>query len=84
MPFTLPDSLAARLQEAAAVEAMSPADLVETLLDRHQENRRWRETLRYGRERGAAQGPPPDVSDEDINDLVNKKIAESRRERRDR
>jgi hypothetical protein len=81
MSLKLPDALAARLRAAAQADDKSPAELVEALLDRYQKDRSWLETLGYGKERGGQQGLPADASEDAVNDLVNAKIEESRRER---
>jgi hypothetical protein len=83
MPQTLPPALVAKIEEEAEALGKTPTEWIEEALERSRRDRSWLETLRYGRERGARL-LSPDASEEEINDLVNAKIAESRQERRGR
>lgn len=82
MPFTLPPDLVTRLEEAAREAGKSPVEMLEGWLELEEKERRWQALLGRGAQRGAAVGTPAD--EEDVNDLVNARIAESRREQRDR
>jgi hypothetical protein len=82
VPFTLPPALAARIEQAAQEAGKSPAEMLEGWLERDRKERSWQELVRRGQARGAAVGIP---SDEDAAiEFVDEKIAESRRERRER
>lgn len=83
VPQTLSPALVARIEEEAQAKGKTASEWLEEALERSRRDRSWRDTLDYGRERGAQQ-LPPDASEEEINELVNAKIAESRQEQRGR
>lgn len=78
-PFTLPDALRARVEEAAREEATTPDALVHAAIATYLDERTWHRkvdrTVAYGQRRAAELG----YTEEDVERL----IAESRRERRD-
>lgn len=78
--MNLPAALVARLEKAAQADGLTPSELVEKLLDEWEQERSWQGFLQRGQKRGAAL-LPADADEEAVNDLVNAKMAEARRER---
>jgi hypothetical protein len=77
--MNLPAGLLARIERAAEDQGVTPAELLEVWLQREERERDWQAFLLRGQQRGAAH-LPADADEATVNDLVNARIEESRRD----